>query len=65
MTCTATKVDHGELASLFAECPWAEEYLKNTGNPRTTLAVLKQEDDGELELVVVAAWEGIQARQGA
>ena len=24
---TAAKVDHCELASLLAECPWAEEYL--------------------------------------
>ena len=50
---------------MLPECPWAEEYLKSTGNPRTTPTVPKQEEDGELEHVVVAAWEGIQARQDA
>ena len=64
-TSTATKVDRGELASLLAECFWAEEYWKSTGDPRTTPTVPKQEDDGELKHVVVAAWEGIQARQNA
>ena len=58
ITCTATKVDHGELASLFAECPWAEEYLESTGNPRRTPAVPKQEDDSELEHVVVQLGRG-------
>ena len=61
-TSTATKVDGGELASLRAECPWVEEYLKSTGNTRTTPTVPKQEDDGELEhVVVVAACDGMQA----
>ena len=32
-TSTATKVDCGELASLLADCPWAEEHLKSTGKP--------------------------------
>ena len=41
-TPTATMVDRGELASLLAECPCAEEYLKNTGNPRTTPTVPKE-----------------------
>ena len=61
-TSAATKVDRGELASLRAVCPWVEEYLKSTGNTRTTPTVPKQEDDGELEhVVVVAACDGMQA----
>ena len=40
-TSTAAKVDRGELASLLAECPWAEEYPKGTDNPRTTPTVPK------------------------
>ena len=61
-TSTATKVDRGELASLRVACPWVEEYLKSTGNTRTTPTVPKQEDDGELEhVVVVAACDGMQA----
>ena len=61
-TSTATKVDRGELASLRVTCPWVEEYLKSTGNTRTTPTVPKQEDDGELEhVVVVAACDGMQA----
>ena len=56
-TSTATNADRGELASLLAECPWAEGYLKSTGNPRTTTTVPQQEDYDELEHVVVAAWE--------
>ena len=61
-TSTATKVGRGELASLLAECPWAEEYLESTGNPRTTPIVPRQKDDGELEHVVVAVWEGRPGR---
>ena len=54
-TSSATKVDRFELSSLLAECPWEEEYLKSTGNPRTTPTVPKEEDDGELEHVVLAS----------
>ena len=49
-TSTATKVDRGQLASLLAECPWAEEYMKSMGNPRTTPAVPTQEDEGTSSL---------------
>ena len=39
----------------------AEEYLKSTGNPRTTPTLPKQEDDGELEHVVVADDDRVSA----
>ena len=58
-TSTATRVDSGELAVLLAECQWAEEHQRSTDNPRTTPTVPKWEGDGELEHVVVAAWQEI------
>ena len=44
-----------------------EEDLKSTGTGKQRKApeVVKQEDDGELEHDVVAAWEEIKARQDA
>ena len=62
-TSTATKLDHGELASLLAECPRTEE-SRRARAIHDRPAVPKQEDDGELEHVVVVGWEGIHVAVG-